>query len=78
VWDAVTFRILLQMSENRTAKIDGPMTFGYGIDATGSARKNQRCRTNICFLRQRAGRHNDDRPLVPLGLEEISMEGGSL
>jgi hypothetical protein len=25
------------MSENRTAKIDGPMTFGYGIDATDQA-----------------------------------------
>jgi len=36
VWDAVIFRIHLQMSENRTAKIDGPMTFGYGIDATDS------------------------------------------
>jgi hypothetical protein len=39
VWDAVIFRIHLQMSENRTAKIDGPMTFGYGIDATDSACK---------------------------------------
>jgi hypothetical protein len=39
VWDVVIFRIPLQMSENRTAKIDGPMTFGYGIDATDSACK---------------------------------------
>jgi hypothetical protein len=70
VWDVVIFRIPLQMSENRTAKIDGPMTFGYGIDATDSACKNQRCGTNICFSRQRAGRHNDDRPLVTLGLEK--------
>jgi hypothetical protein len=38
VWDVVIFRIPLQMSANRTAKIDGPMTFGYGIDATDSAR----------------------------------------
>jgi hypothetical protein len=29
----------LQMSANRTAKTDGPMTFGYGIDATDSASK---------------------------------------
>jgi hypothetical protein len=78
VWDVVIFRIPLQMSENRTAKIDGPMTFGYGIDATDSACKNQRCGTNICFSRQRAGRHNDDRPLVTLGLEKISTEGDSL
>jgi hypothetical protein len=49
VWDAVIFRIPLQMSENRTAKIDDPMTFGYGIDATDSACKNQRRGTNIRF-----------------------------
>jgi hypothetical protein len=42
VWDVVIFRIPLQMRENRTAKIDGPMTFGYGIDAIDSACKNQR------------------------------------
>jgi hypothetical protein len=36
VWDAVIFRIHLQKSENRTAKIDGLVTFGYGIDATDS------------------------------------------
>jgi hypothetical protein len=70
VWDVVIFRILLQMSKNRTAKIDGLMTFGDGIDATDTACKNQRCGTNICFSRQRAGRHNDDRPLVTLGLEK--------
>ena len=35
-----------------------------------SACKNQRCGTNICFSRQRAGRHSDDRPLVTLGLEK--------
>jgi hypothetical protein len=45
VWDVVIFRIPLQMSANRTAKIDRPMTFGYGIDATDSACKNQRCET---------------------------------
>jgi hypothetical protein len=78
VWDVVIFRIPLQMSENRTAKTDGPMTFGYGIDATDSGCKNQRCGTNICFSRQRAGRHNDDRPLATLGLEKISTEGDSL
>ena len=33
------------MSANRTAKIDRPMTFGYGIDATASVCKNQRCET---------------------------------
>jgi hypothetical protein len=36
VWDAVIFRIHLQMGENRTAKIHGPMTFGYGTDAADS------------------------------------------
>jgi hypothetical protein len=77
VWDVAIFRIPLQMSENRTAKIDGPMTFCYGIDATGSACKNQRCGTNICFSRQRAGRHNDDRPLGTVGLEKISTKGDS-
>jgi hypothetical protein len=39
VWHVVIFRIPLQISANRTAKIDGPMTFGYGIDATDSACK---------------------------------------
>jgi hypothetical protein len=39
VWDFVIFRIPLQMSENGAAKIDDPMTFGYGIDATDSACK---------------------------------------
>jgi len=62
------------MSENGTAKIDGPMTIGYGIDAIDSTCKNQLCGTNICFLRERARRHNDDRPLVTLGLETISTE----
>jgi hypothetical protein len=70
VWDVVIFRIPLQMSENRTAKIDGPMTFGYGIDATDSACKKQRCVTIVCFPRQRAGRHNDDRPLISFGFEK--------
>src|SRR5215831_18552652 len=42
VWDVVIFQIPLKMSENTTAKIDGPITFGYGIDATESACKNQR------------------------------------
>jgi hypothetical protein len=37
VWDVAIFRIPLQMSKNRTVKIDDPMTFGYGIDATDSA-----------------------------------------
>jgi hypothetical protein len=78
VWYVVIFRIPLQKSENRTAKLDGPMTFGYGIDATDSARKNQRCGTNICFSRRKAGRHNDDRPPVTLGLEKISTEGDSI
>ncbi|RAZ88824.1 hypothetical protein DPM33_20505 [Mesorhizobium hawassense] len=32
--------ISLQVNENRTAKTDGPMTFGYGIDATDPTRKN--------------------------------------
>jgi hypothetical protein len=51
VWDAIILRIPLQMSENRTAKIDGPMTFGYGIDAIYSACKNQRRGTNFCFAK---------------------------
>src|SRR5215472_4262978 len=63
-WDAVIFQIPLQMSEDRTAKIDDPMTFGYGIDATDSACKNQRRGTNIRFPRQRASRHSDDRSLA--------------
>jgi hypothetical protein len=39
-WDVVILRIPLQMNETRTAKIDGPMTFGYGIDATVPPREN--------------------------------------
>jgi hypothetical protein len=42
VWDVDTFRITLQMSANRTDKLDGPMTFGYGLDAIDTACKNQR------------------------------------
>jgi hypothetical protein len=38
------------------------MTFGYGVDATDSACKDQRCETNI-------GRS------FPLGSEKISTEG---
>ena len=40
-------------ARSRAAKLDGPITFGYGIDATDSARANQRRDTNICFLRRR-------------------------
>jgi hypothetical protein len=61
------------MNENRTVKIDDPMTFGYGIDATDSSCKNQWCGTNI-FSSQRTGRHDDDRPLVTPWLEKISTE----
>src|SRR5215510_6100389 len=32
------------------AKLDGPMTCGYGIDAIDAARENQRCGTNIHLL----------------------------
>jgi hypothetical protein len=78
VWDVVIFQIPLKMSENTTAKIDGPITFGYGTDATEPACKKSTVRNNICFSRQRAGRHNDDRPLVTLGLQKISMKGDSL
>jgi hypothetical protein len=41
----------MQMSEDRVAKIDGPMTFGYGIDATDSAYKNQWRGTNVCHAK---------------------------
>jgi hypothetical protein len=37
VWYVVIFRILLQTSKNTTAKLDGPMTCGYGIDAIDAA-----------------------------------------
>jgi hypothetical protein len=37
VWYVVIFRILLQTSKNTTAKPDGPMTCGYGIDAIDAA-----------------------------------------
>jgi hypothetical protein len=52
-----------------TAKIDGPMTFGYGIDATDSARKNQRRGTNICFSRQRARADSDQVGPYPAALK---------
>src|SRR3954469_10559789 len=65
------FRISLVGERNRTAKIDGPITFGYGIDAIGSTCKNQGC---VCFSRQRAGRYNDDHHPR---LEKISTEGDS-
>jgi hypothetical protein len=77
VWDGVIFRIPWKISENKTAKIDGPMTFGYGIDATYSVCKNRRCGTNICFSRQSASRHDDDRPLGAFELDKIS-KGDSL
>jgi hypothetical protein len=32
----------LQTTENKTAKLDDPMTFCYGIDAIKAGRKNQR------------------------------------
>src|SRR5262249_60683753 len=38
---------------NIAAKLDGPMTFGYGVDAIDAARKNQRGGTNICFSRRK-------------------------
>jgi hypothetical protein len=40
-------------AKNRTAKLDRPMTCGYGIDAIDAARKNQRCGTNLCFSRRK-------------------------
>jgi hypothetical protein len=50
VWDVVIFRIPLQMSENRTAKINGPMTFGYGIDATDSGVQKSTVRNKHLLL----------------------------
>jgi hypothetical protein len=50
VWDFVIFRIPLQMSENGAAKIDDPMTFGYGIDATDSACKKSTVRNKHLLL----------------------------
>ena len=64
------------MNENRTAKIDGPMTFGYGIDATDSA-----CKIN--GAEQTSASHAKGPAvtmmiIVTLGLEKISTEGDSL
>jgi hypothetical protein len=42
----------LQTTENTTAKLDGLMTCGYGIDAIDAARENQMCGTNIYFSRR--------------------------
>jgi hypothetical protein len=39
VWYVVIFRIPLQASKIMTAKLDGPMTCGYGIDAIDTARE---------------------------------------
>lgn len=44
-----TADLLADKQKSRTAKLDGPMTCGYGIDAIDAARKNRRCSTNICF-----------------------------
>jgi hypothetical protein len=41
VWYVVIFRIHLQTIKNTTAKLDDPMTCGYGIDAIDAARENQ-------------------------------------
>jgi hypothetical protein len=41
VWYVVIFRIPSQTSKNTTAKPDGPMTGGYGIDAIDAVRENQ-------------------------------------
>jgi hypothetical protein len=38
VWYVVIFRIPLRTSKDTTAKLDGPMTCGYGIDAIDAAR----------------------------------------
>jgi hypothetical protein len=41
VWYVVIVRIPLQKRESTTAKLDDPITCGYGIDAIEAARENQ-------------------------------------
>jgi hypothetical protein len=41
VWYVVIVRIPLQKSESTTAKLDDPITCGYGIDDNDAARENQ-------------------------------------
>jgi hypothetical protein len=40
VWYVVIFRIPLRATKNTIAKFDGPMTCGYGIDASNAAQKS--------------------------------------
>jgi hypothetical protein len=41
VWYAAIFRIPSRTRKNTTAKLAGPMTCGYGIDAIKAARESQ-------------------------------------
>jgi hypothetical protein len=67
------------LSKNRTAKLDRPMTCGYGIDAIDAARKNQRCGTNLCFSRRKGALSgwSDDFAAALGALPEAYSEGST-
>jgi hypothetical protein len=50
VWDGAISGVPLQISPNSTGKIDDPMTFGYGIDATGSSVQKSTLRNKYLLL----------------------------
>ena len=74
VWDVVIFRIPLQMSANRPAKIDRPMTSGYGVDGIDSACRQSTVR-NKHLLRTAMGQPSQWRSAARHPwLEKISTE----
>jgi hypothetical protein len=73
VWYVVIFRIALRTSKNTTAKLDGPMTFGYGIDAMDAARENQGRGTNIRFSRLKGALEGDDFEMAVGALPQGSV-----
>jgi hypothetical protein len=62
VWYVVIFRIPLQTSKNTAAKLDGPMTCGYGIDAIDAARENQSASNAAVNLSECARGHDILKP----------------
>src|SRR6267154_3695913 len=67
------FRIALRTSKNTTAKLDGPMTFGYGIDAMDAARENQGRGTNIRCSRRKGALEGDDFEMAAGALPQGSV-----
>ena len=52
VWHVVVFRVPLH-AQDAAAKLDGPMTCAYRIDAIDAAREKSKARYESCFSRRR-------------------------